>query len=71
VFGSPSKKYFQKSLEFGKTVLYLIKSNGKQQTPTDKQKTILKIKLKTVLETKQKNQKRKKPKRYFRAKAIF
>ena len=33
-------------MENEKTVLYLIKSNGKQQTPKDKQKTILKIKLK-------------------------
>lgn len=29
-------------MENEKTVLYLIKSNGKQQTPKDKQKTILK-----------------------------
>jgi len=46
VFGSPSKKYFQKSLEIEKTVLSLSKSNGKRNKPNDKQKTILKIKLK-------------------------
>lgn len=47
-------------MDIGKTVLYLIKSNGKRNKPTDKQKTVLKNKLKTELKTKQKNQRERK-----------
>lgn len=58
-------------MEIEKTVLYLIKSNGKRNKPNDKQKTISKNELKNRIKKQKEKPKKKNTKRYFRAKAIF
>lgn len=69
--GTPKKKY-SKSLEIEKTLLYLIKSNGKRNKPKDKQKTGLKNELKkTVLRKKKNRPQKRETKEFFYWKHFF
>jgi hypothetical protein len=67
---TPKKKY-SKSLVLQKTVLYLIKSNGKRNKPNDKQKTISKNELKNRIKKAETKTSKERNKRVFLLETFF